>query len=125
VPLVIKPAAFACRAERLAWAGAGPDWLVVSDAGTSKGCGPQSDPGKEVDLPVGQNVVRCEVENRSPLDSAGRDLSGADEVFEPVRGEVVDLVVEREVIHDASPCRAWSCLGVVMERFMALADISK
>jgi hypothetical protein len=29
VPLVIKPSAFACRAERLAWATSCPDWFVI------------------------------------------------------------------------------------------------
>jgi hypothetical protein len=99
VPLVSKPASFACRAERLAWAGAGPDRLVVTDACGSERAAPDSDAGEEMDLGVSREVVGCEVENRSPVNSAGRDLPGANEVFEPVGGEVVDLVVEGESIH--------------------------
>jgi hypothetical protein len=37
VPLVIKPSAFACRAERLARAGSSPDRFIVGPSGLSQG----------------------------------------------------------------------------------------
>lgn len=50
VPLVSKPAAFACRAEGLARARAGPDRPVVGPSGAAQGVGPDADAGEEVDL---------------------------------------------------------------------------
>jgi len=37
MPLVRKPLSFACRAERLAWAGAGPHWSIVWPSSLSQG----------------------------------------------------------------------------------------
>jgi hypothetical protein len=50
VPLISKPAAFACRAERLARAGTGPDGPVVGPPGAPEGVGPDADTGEEVAL---------------------------------------------------------------------------
>lgn len=36
VPLVSKPITFACRAERLARAGTGPDWFIVRPSGEAQ-----------------------------------------------------------------------------------------
>jgi hypothetical protein len=46
-----------------AWATAGPHLLVVPDASASKGCGPDANSGKEVDLSVGGNVVGREIDD--------------------------------------------------------------
>lgn len=51
VPLVSKPASSACRAERLARAGSGPDGALVLPAGAAKGERPASDSGEEMALP--------------------------------------------------------------------------
>jgi hypothetical protein len=56
VPLVIKPAAFACRGERLAGAGAGPHGSVVGPPCLSQGVGPDTDTGEEVALGEGGNL---------------------------------------------------------------------
>jgi pyridoxal biosynthesis lyase PdxS len=50
MPLVIKPAAFACRAERLAGTRTCPDWTVVGPSGSAQGVGPDADAGKEMAL---------------------------------------------------------------------------
>jgi hypothetical protein len=50
MPLISKPCAFACRAERLAWAGSGPYFPVVRPTGQSQGIGPSSDTGEEMAL---------------------------------------------------------------------------
>jgi hypothetical protein len=50
VPLVIKPAAFACRAERLAGTGASPDRSVVGPPRLSQGEAPDADSGEEMAL---------------------------------------------------------------------------
>jgi hypothetical protein len=57
VPLVSKPAAFACRAERLAWARSGPERTIGGDASLSQGKGPSADSGKEVALSKSSKFV--------------------------------------------------------------------
>jgi hypothetical protein len=52
VPLISKPDAFACRAERLAWAGSGPDGTVVGPSCLAQGVGPHANSGEEVALSV-------------------------------------------------------------------------
>jgi hypothetical protein len=50
VPLVIKPAAFACRAERLARTGSCPERFVIGPSGASRGERPDTDPCEEMAL---------------------------------------------------------------------------
>jgi hypothetical protein len=50
VPPVIEPAALACRAERLAWAGTGPDRPFVGPPGAAEREAPDADAGEEVTL---------------------------------------------------------------------------
>jgi hypothetical protein len=50
VPLVIKPSAFACRAERLTRAATCPHSSLVRPASQSKSPGPHADAGEEVTL---------------------------------------------------------------------------
>jgi hypothetical protein len=63
VPLVSKPCAFACRAERLAWAGSGPDGFVVGPTGLAEGVTPDADSGEEVALSVSQKVIWRDIFN--------------------------------------------------------------
>ncbi len=93
VPLVSKPSAFACRAERLARAGAGPRRTLVAPSGPAKGMGPHADAGEEVALRVSGEVRRLDVDDRTLVDVARRDMAGCDEVAEPLRGIGIDLVV--------------------------------
>jgi hypothetical protein len=57
VPLVSKPIAFACRAERLARTGAGPDSGIVADSSLAKGKAPDSESGEKVDLGVSSKLI--------------------------------------------------------------------
>jgi hypothetical protein len=50
VPLVIKPFSFACEAERLARARAGPDGAIVGPTGEPQGIRPDTNAGEEVTL---------------------------------------------------------------------------
>src|SRR5690606_20558690 len=61
VPLVRKPAAFACRAERLARAGPGPDGAVVRPSGSTESVGPDADAGEEMTLRVSGQIGRADI----------------------------------------------------------------
>jgi hypothetical protein len=59
MPLISSPAAFACRAERLARAGASPNGFIVWPSREPKGIAPHADTGEEVTLCVACKVIRC------------------------------------------------------------------
>jgi hypothetical protein len=61
MPLVSKPASFACRAERLARATSGPDWFVVGPACEPEGIGPAADSGEEMALGVSAEFGRDDI----------------------------------------------------------------
>src|SRR6185312_2062187 len=61
VPLVSKPAAFACRAERLAWTGAGPKRSSMIHARNCEDEGPSAEAGKEVGLNEASDVIWLKV----------------------------------------------------------------
>jgi hypothetical protein len=63
MPLIIKPAAFTCRAERLARATSCPDRLIVGPSGLSQGVTPDPDSGKEVALGVTNQLGRLDIFN--------------------------------------------------------------
>jgi hypothetical protein len=75
VPLVSKPRAFACRAERLAWAGAGPNRLSVWNAGTSQGMRPDADSCEEVALRVLSKIAWVYILDAPFVYVAGRDVA--------------------------------------------------
>jgi hypothetical protein len=93
VPLVSKPSSFACRAERLARTGTGPNRSVVWPASTAESQAPDPDAGEEVALCEAGEVGRAHVLDASLIDDAGRDVSSVDEVSEPLSCIGVDLVV--------------------------------
>src|SRR5690606_25167921 len=88
-----KPSSSACRAERLARAGTGPDLPVVGPAGESEGMGPDADSGEEMMLAVAVEIGRVNVTDIPFVHVAGRDQPGRDQVPEPLAAERVDLVV--------------------------------
>jgi len=63
VSFVVGAASLAGRAERLTWAGAGPDWFVVRPAGKSEGAAPSADAGEEMDLRVPADIVGRNIDN--------------------------------------------------------------
>ncbi|MEN5204012.1 hypothetical protein ABE473_06095 [Stenotrophomonas sp. TWI700] len=80
VPLVSKPIAFACRAERLAWAGTSPNLSVFGPVGELQCQGPSADTGEEVALCVRGKVSWCNIFNTPFIYKAGRNLSGGDQL---------------------------------------------
>jgi len=93
VPLVSKPCAFACRAERLARARSGPNGPLVIPPGLAEGVGPDTDPGKEMALCVGANVIRRHVLYAALVHVAVRDVTLCDQFPQPGRCLGVELVV--------------------------------
>jgi hypothetical protein len=71
VPLVSKPASFACRGERLARAGSGPDWPVLWPSGEAERKAPPADPGEEVALGITAQLVLADVFNGSFVHNSG------------------------------------------------------
>jgi len=63
MPLIIKPAAFTCRAERLARTASCPDRLIVGPSGLSQSVTPDPNPGKEVALGVTSQLGRFDIFN--------------------------------------------------------------
>ncbi len=93
MPLIIKPAAFTCRAERLARATSCPDRLIVGPSGLSQGVTPDPDPGKEVALGVPLEFVWCDIFNAPFVHESGRNVPSGYQVAQPLRRVGVDLVV--------------------------------
>jgi hypothetical protein len=93
VPLVSKPLSFACLAERLARAGAGPDGPVVRPAGQAQGVGPCSDAGEEMALKKPGKVIWNDILDSPLINFPGRDVSGLDQFPQPGRGEWVVVVI--------------------------------
>jgi hypothetical protein len=99
VPLVIKPSSFACRGERLARTGTGPNRSIVRPASASKRVRPDADSGEEMALVVTSQVIRSDILNAPFVDVAKSDMPGGDQVAQPLRGVwVVLVVVRRHVI---------------------------
>jgi hypothetical protein len=63
MPFVVERFAFAGRAERLARAGAGPDFPVVWPPGEAQGVRPDPDAGEEMALGVSSQVVGLNIDN--------------------------------------------------------------
>ena len=100
VPLVSKSSAFACRAERLARTGTGPNRSIIWPAGGTKRVAPDADAGEEVALREAVEITRVDVFDASLVDDSISDVTGCNEVSEPLSCIGFDLVVERR--HGAS-----------------------
>lgn len=97
MPLVSKPSAFACRAERLARTGSSPDGAIVGPSGEAKGVGPAADPGEEVTGSEAGEVCGSDIPDIPCVYLTLRQMSGGNEVPQPVGGIRIDLVV---VMHE-------------------------
>ncbi|MBB5543572.1 hypothetical protein GGD70_003887 [Paraburkholderia fungorum] len=93
VPLVSKPSAFACRAERLARTGTGPNRSIVRPASESKRVRPDTDSGEEMALGESEKVVWSDIFNAPFINVAGGNVTGGYQVAQPLRSVWVDLVV--------------------------------
>jgi hypothetical protein len=74
VPLVSKPSAFACAAERLAWTASRPYWPVVGPSCTAEGKAPYSNSGEKVTLGVSRKLIWCHIFNTSFVNNSGRNV---------------------------------------------------
>jgi hypothetical protein len=63
VPFVLLAFLLAGDRKGLAGAGAGPDWTIVGPGGETKGVSPSTDPGKEVALLIGSEVVGSNIDD--------------------------------------------------------------
>jgi hypothetical protein len=111
MPLVLKPSAFTCRAERLARAAASPHGSITRPSGKVKGVGPAPDPSEKVTLGVSAQFIRGYVLDASFVNVAGRDQVGPDQFANPGCGVRVDFVVVNAQVpppHTAPPYRAVS-----------------
>ena len=93
MPLVTKPSAFACCAERLAGARACPNWAIVSPPSAAQGVAPDPDAGEEMALGVGSQVVGSDIGQASFIYVAGRDMPCSDQVSQPLSGIRIKFVV--------------------------------
>ena len=93
MPLVSKPIALACRAERLAWARGCPNTSVITPSSTSQGVRPGADAGEQVDLGELFEVIGGNVLDITFVNIARRDVPGLHQVAQPLRGVRVELVV--------------------------------
>ena len=93
VPLVSSPSAAACRAERLAWAGSGPDWRVVGPSGEAERVGPNADAGEEVALGKSSKVIWRDISDIGFIDMPRRDQPGRYQVAQPLGLVGIELVV--------------------------------
>ena len=91
--LIIDSATGAGVAERLAWAGPGPDGRVIGDSGEPEREAPPPDAGEEVDLAVPGEVFRLDIGDAPFVDVAGSDEARGDQVAQPRGCEGVVLVV--------------------------------
>ena len=93
MPLVSKPCSCACRAERLARAGACPDWPIIGPTGAAQGVAPHADACEEMTLCVAFEVVGSNVTNVAFVNVAGRNVAVQDQTAQPFGGVRVVLVV--------------------------------
>ena len=93
MPLVSKPCSFACRAERLARAGACPDWPIIGPTGAAQGVAPHADACEEMALCVAFEVVGSNISYVAFVNVAGRDVAVQDQTAQPFGGVRVVLVV--------------------------------
>src|SRR5206468_9525430 len=103
VPLVSKPKAFACRAERLAGARARPNSSAVIPPSAAKRIGPDADPGEEMALGEFAQLVRSNIFDAPFVNHAGRNVAGSDQVAQPFGRKRVYFVVVRSGHSEPSP----------------------
>jgi hypothetical protein len=93
VPLVIKRSSFACRGERLARTGTGPNRSSIRPSGESKRERPTADTGEEVGLGVAAHVARVHVPDAALINVSIGNQAFGNEVTQPGGGVGVELVV--------------------------------
>jgi hypothetical protein len=90
---VIARLARAGGAEGLAGAASCPNRSIIGPAGEPEGDAPSTDASEEVTLRVASDVVGLHVNDGTLVNVSRRDLTGNDEVAEPLSSIGVNLVV--------------------------------
>jgi hypothetical protein len=98
VPFVIKSASLASGAEGLAWAGAGPDGLIVGPSCEAQGVAPDADAGEEMTLREICEVRRIHELNRPLINFPFCDMTRRNQIAQPLRRIRVNLVVVDHLI---------------------------
>ena len=93
MPLVSKPSAFACRAERLAWAGSGPDGSVVGPAGVAQSVAPDADAGEEMALREASKISGRNILDTPCVNDTGGYVALLYKFAQPLGRELVEFVV--------------------------------
>lgn len=93
VPWVLKPKSIACRGERLARTGTGPNRSIICPAGAPKGERPDTDAGEEVALREAAKVAWVDILDTPFIHDTSRNVAGVYQVAQPLRGVWVDFVV--------------------------------
>jgi hypothetical protein len=93
VPDIIKPFSFACRAERLAWAGAGPHRPVVGPSGAAQGVGPDANSCEEVALSKSSKFGWNDIPDIPLVDLAWRNRTALNQVPNPLCGVRIVLII--------------------------------
>jgi hypothetical protein len=101
MPLVLKPSALACDAERLARARTSPNGSIVRPSGKTKGVAPDADSCEKMALRVSAELVGSDILDTPLVNVAGRDMACRNQVAQPLRAIGINLVVVRRHV-DAS-----------------------
>ena len=100
MPLVSKRRSFACRAERLARTGSGPNRSIVWPSGFAQGVRPDANAGEKMALRESCKVAWQDILDISFVNNSVGNMPCLYEFAQPCSGVLVDFVVIRS--HDAS-----------------------
>ena len=100
MPLVSKRRSLACRAERLARTGAGPNRSIVWPSGFAQGVRPDANAGEKMALRESCKVAWQDILDISFVNNSVGNMPCLYEFAQPCSGVLVDFVVIR--CHDAS-----------------------
>jgi hypothetical protein len=106
VPLVSKPSARTCRAERLARAASGPDRAVVGPPGETQGEGPSADACEEMALGESGKFVGSYILDAPCVHDARCDMPGVDEVAQPLGGVGIYFVIVGGHAYRSRSCKS-------------------
>lgn len=96
VSIVCPTFFFSGFAERLAWRRGCPNRSVAGPSGESEGARPSSNSGEEMALDISGDIGGFDIGDAPFIDVAFWDEPGDDEIFQPLRGIGIVLVV---IIH--------------------------
>jgi hypothetical protein len=93
VALVADTFLLSCDGKRLAGAASSPNRSVVGPSSEPECVGPSADAGEEVAVGVTAQIVGAYIDDASLVNVTWRDMSGSNEVSEPLGGIGIVLVV--------------------------------